>query len=52
VCTFLVNGAVAGTWRYEAGRVIVDPLEKLAVRIRREVEAEASRLAAWHAEGD
>jgi hypothetical protein len=52
VCTFLVNGAVAGTWRYEGGRVLVEPLEKLPVRVRREVDAEASRLAAWHAEGN
>jgi hypothetical protein len=48
VCTFLVNGAVAGTWRYDAGRVMVDPFEQLPARARREIDAEAGRLAAWH----
>jgi hypothetical protein len=49
LCTFLVDGAVAGSWRYEAGRVRLDPFETLPVRVRREVEDEASRLAGWHA---
>jgi hypothetical protein len=49
MCTFLVDGKVTGTWRYDAGRVIVDPFEKLPVRVRREVDEEAAHLAAWHA---
>jgi hypothetical protein len=49
LCTFLVDGAVAGSWRYEAGSVRLDPFETLPVRVRREVEAEASRLGGWHA---
>jgi hypothetical protein len=48
--TFLVDGAVAGTWRYEDGRVILDPFEALPARLRRAVDEEADRLAAWHAE--
>ena len=48
--TFLVDGAVAGTWRYEDGRVTLDPFEELPARQRRAVDEEAERLAAWHAE--
>jgi hypothetical protein len=49
LCTFLVDGAVAGAWRFDGDRVLLDPFEKLPVRVRREVEDEAARLAAWHA---
>jgi winged helix DNA-binding protein len=49
VCTFLVNGSVAGTWRHDGTRVVMEPFEKLPARVRREVDAEAGRLAAWHA---
>jgi len=48
--TFLVDGAVAGTWRYEDGRLTVEPFEKLPARVRRAVDDEAGRLAAWHGE--
>jgi winged helix DNA-binding protein len=48
--TFLVNGAVSGTWRYEDGRVEVDAFEGLPARQRRAVDDEAERLAAWHGE--
>ena len=48
--TFLVDGAVAGTWRYEDGRVVLDPFDELPTRRRRAVDEEADRLAAWHAE--
>lgn len=47
--TFLVDGAVAGSWRYEAGRVEVEPFEPLPRRVREEVDEEAGRLAAFHA---
>ena len=47
--TFLVDGFVAGTWRVEDGRVEVEPFEPLPTRARRELEDEASRLAAFHA---
>jgi hypothetical protein len=46
--TFLVDGAVAGTWRYADGRVRIEPFEALPRRVRAEVEDEAARLAAFH----
>ena len=49
LCTFLVDGAVAGTWRYERGRVEIHPFEPLSPTVDEEVEAEAVRLAAFHA---
>ena len=48
VPTFLVDGAVAGTWRYEAGRIRIDPYERLDPAVRRELHDEAERLAAFH----
>ncbi|MGH2661151.1 MAG: winged helix DNA-binding domain-containing protein [Actinomycetota bacterium] len=48
--TFLVDGAVAGTWRYEKGRVRLEPFDRLPGGARRELEDEAVRLAAFHAE--
>lgn len=48
--TFLVDGAVAGTWRYEGGGVKVEPFEPLPPRVRREVDDEAGRLAVFHAD--
>ena len=47
--TFLVDGAVAGAWRYEDGVVRLNPFEPLAPRVRRELEREAKALAAFHA---
>ena len=44
VNTFLVDGAVAGTWRYDDGRVAAEPYEKLPARVRKEVDDEAERL--------
>jgi Winged helix DNA-binding domain len=43
--TFLVDGLVAGIWRYEDGRVTTRPFEPLPRPVRREVEDEAARLA-------
>ena len=48
VGTFLVDGAVAGTWRFADGRVRWEPFGRLDRATRREVDAEASRLAAFH----
>ena len=50
ISTFLVDGAVAGTWRYERGRVHFKPFERLPAAARRELEDEARRLAAFHAD--
>ena len=49
VNTFLVDGQVAGTWRYEQGRVQLTPFARLAKATRAELEEEAERLAAFHA---
>ena len=38
-----------GTWRYEDGRVQVEPFGAPATRVRAELDAEADRLAAFHA---
>ena len=48
VPTFLVGGGVAGTWRYEKGRVVVSPFEPLPAETMADLEAEAERLAAFH----
>jgi hypothetical protein len=47
--TFLVDGAVAGAWRYEKGGVKLEPFGRLDRRTRRELDEEAERLAAFHA---
>jgi hypothetical protein len=47
--TFLVDGAVAGTWRYEEGRVRLDPFKRLPRAARAELDEEGERLAAFHA---
>jgi hypothetical protein len=49
VNTFLVDGQVAGTWRYENGRVEIEPFGRLAKPVRAELDEEAERLAAFHA---
>jgi hypothetical protein len=50
VPTFMVDGSVAGTWRYESGRIDLKPFEPLPKATMREVESEAERLAAFHAD--
>lgn len=47
--TFLVDGAVAGTWRYEEGRVHLSPFERIDRAVMREARGEAERLAAFYA---
>jgi hypothetical protein len=49
VHTFLVDGTVAGTWRYDKDRIQLEPFARLDRRRRSELEAEAERLAAFHA---
>ena len=49
VNTFLVDGQVAGTWRFEKGRVQLTPFGRLAKAARAELNEEAERLAAFHA---
>ncbi|HEX8099480.1 MAG TPA: winged helix DNA-binding domain-containing protein, partial [Actinomycetota bacterium] len=50
VPTFLVDGRVAGSWRYQAGRVNLEPFEPIPRPFRRDLDDEASRLAAFHAD--
>lgn len=50
VATFLVDGTVAGTWHCEKGRVRLEPFRRMQREARRELEEEAERLAAFHAD--
>jgi Winged helix DNA-binding domain len=45
--TFTVDGFVAGTWRRDADRVVLEPFEPIPRAARRELEGECRRLAAW-----
>jgi hypothetical protein len=45
---FLIDGAVAGTWRFEGARVHIKPFEPMPRLVRREVDDEAKALAAFH----
>ena len=45
--TFLVDGLVAGEWRRLKDRGLAKPYEPLPARARRDVDAEARRLAAF-----
>ena len=46
--TFTVDGAVAGTWRHENGRVKLSPFKRLDRSVRRALDDEAERLAVLH----
>ena len=46
--TFLVDGLVAGEWRYHRGKVELAPFAPLPRGVRRELGDEATRLAAFH----
>ena len=50
ISTFLVDGFVAGTWRYEEGHVHLKPFDRLRATARRELQDEARRLAVFHAD--
>lgn len=45
--TFLLDGLVAGLWREDEGRVVVEPFAPLPRSVRLEVEEEAGRLEAF-----
>lgn len=47
VGTFLVDGAVAGAWHVKKGRIVVEPYQRLPRSVRKEVDEEAERLAAF-----
>jgi hypothetical protein len=46
---FLVDGAVAGTWRHRDGRIDLQPFGALDRETERELRVAADRLAAFHA---
>ena len=48
--TFLVDGFVAGIWRVENGRVVLEPFAPLSRSAQRELEDEAGRLEAFLAD--
>jgi hypothetical protein len=45
--TFVVDGFVAGMWRVEKGRVLVEPFAPIPRLWRRAVEDERARLESW-----
>ncbi len=47
---FLIDGAVAGTWRFEGGRIELKPFESIPRTARRELDEESKALAAFHAD--
>ena len=49
VPTFLVDGAVAGAWRFEDGAIRLEPWRRLDRADERALADEAERLAAFHA---
>ena len=51
VPTFLVDGRVAGAWRYDGGRIELEPYGKLTRSSERELTAEGMRLAAFMGDG-
>ena len=47
--TFTVDGFVAGAWRIDrGGKLAVEPFAPLPARVRRELDAEGARLAAFY----
>jgi len=46
--TFIVDGFVAGAWRVERRRLVLEPFAPLPPRARRAVDAEGDRLLAWY----
>jgi hypothetical protein len=46
--TFMVDGAVAGTWKYEGGKVHATEFAPIPKKWKRELEEEATALAAFH----
>jgi hypothetical protein len=48
--TYLIDGFVAGIWRVEGGRVVLQPLAKLPRQAQRELKDEAERLEGFLAD--
>src|SRR3954452_896826 len=49
VPTFLVDGRVAGAWRFEKGKVVIEPFGRLDPTVKRELRGEGERLTELHA---
>ncbi|MDQ3344699.1 MAG: winged helix DNA-binding domain-containing protein [Chloroflexota bacterium] len=49
VNTFLIDGQVAGSWRFEKDHLELSPLRPLTATERRELDGEAHRLAGFYA---
>ncbi|MGZ8648167.1 MAG: winged helix DNA-binding domain-containing protein [Solirubrobacteraceae bacterium] len=47
--TFLIDGAVAGKWRHDDGRIELEPFAKLDAADEHALREEADRLAEFHA---
>ena len=43
--TFLVDGQVAGSWRHEKGRIVLEHFERLSKETRRSLDDEAEHMA-------
>jgi hypothetical protein len=46
--TFTVDGFVAGAWRIEKQKLVIEPFAPLPPKWRREADAEGERLLAWY----
>jgi 8-oxo-dGTP pyrophosphatase MutT (NUDIX family) len=44
---FLIDGSAAGTWKFEHGRVKLDPFGRIPQAARKELDEEAERLTAF-----
>ena len=51
VPTFLVDGQVAGTWRFADDHIMFEPFERLPKATRRALDDEAECLRTFHVEG-
>ena len=49
--TFLVDGKVAGSWRYDNETIALEPFGRISRETRKELNEEADRLAAFHQSG-
>jgi winged helix DNA-binding protein len=50
ISTFLVDGIVAGSWRHDGKRIVIEPFGPLSRSVRRELKEEAEGLEALYAE--
>jgi DNA glycosylase AlkZ-like len=48
--TFLVDGQVAGSWRVDAGRIVIDPFTRLPAQTRLAVDQEAAYVEELYTE--